>query len=156
MRVAAGDLFGTNRDEIVAAAGSGGGPQVGVFDGFGQLLSSFYAFAPGFTGGVSVATAPMFGSKAFDIICGAGAGGGPQVTVYNVNAKVLASFYAMAPGFKGGVRVGVAVANGEYEIVTSAGSGGGPQVAAFDSFTLAVLSSFYAYGSGVTSGVFVA
>ena len=37
------------------AAGPGGGPQVSIFDGLSlQMLNSFYAYAPGFTGGVFV------------------------------------------------------------------------------------------------------
>jgi subtilisin-like proprotein convertase family protein len=50
------DLNGDGNDEIIAGPGPGGGPNVRVFDGGPtlQLLDSFYAYDPKFTGGVFV------------------------------------------------------------------------------------------------------
>src|SRR5439155_20991422 len=54
--VAAGDVNGDGKADIITGAGPGGGPHVKVFSGAdGSVLSSFYAFAPTFTGGVFVA-----------------------------------------------------------------------------------------------------
>jgi hypothetical protein len=121
-------------------------------------LQSFYAFAPTFTGGVYVASGDVTGNGIDDIICGAGAGGGPQVTIYNgANLQLLSSFYAMAPNFTGGVRVaaGVFDNSGKAEVYTAAGPGGGPQVAVFDSSTLALLGSFFAYNPTFTGGIYI-
>jgi hypothetical protein len=55
--VAAGDLDGDGVDEIVTGAADGGGPHVRVFnlpDGVREV-GSFFAYEPGFGGGVSVA-----------------------------------------------------------------------------------------------------
>jgi hypothetical protein len=53
VRVAAGDLNGDGRAEIIAAAGPGGGPHVVVFDGAtGIVIASFFAYTPDFIGGV--------------------------------------------------------------------------------------------------------
>src|SRR5690606_31752291 len=57
VQVATGDVNGDGVLDIITAAGPGGGPHVRVFDGRnGQQLSSpvgsFFAFAPGFGGGV--------------------------------------------------------------------------------------------------------
>ncbi len=57
------------------------------------------------------------------------------MTVYNANTgTVLASFYAFAPSFTGGVRVTVADLNrdGASDIIVGAGQGGGPQVEVID------------------------
>ena len=55
VRVAAGDLNGDGRAEIIVGAGPGAGPHVKVFDMSAVLLGSFFAFDPKFTGGVFVA-----------------------------------------------------------------------------------------------------
>jgi hypothetical protein len=61
VRVAAADLDGDGLGEIITAAGSGApGGHVKVFDGAtGALDSSFFAYAPAFTGGAYVAAAPI-------------------------------------------------------------------------------------------------
>jgi hypothetical protein len=53
--VAAADLSGDGRAEVVTGAGPGGGPHVKVFDGVTLAeLQSFLAYAPGFAGGTFV------------------------------------------------------------------------------------------------------
>ena len=103
--VAAGDVNGDGKADIVAGAGPGGGPNVSVFDGgSNQLLHSFFAFGPGFTGGVRVAAGDVNGDGKADIITGAGPGGGPHVIVFDSqNRNVLHSFFAYDPSFHGGV-----------------------------------------------------
>lgn len=59
VRVAAGEVTGDTVADIAVAAGPGGGPHVKVLDGttFSPVagsIGSFYAFVPGFTGGVFV------------------------------------------------------------------------------------------------------
>jgi hypothetical protein len=54
--VAAGDINGDGKVEIITGAGAGAGPHVKVFNGqTGAELQSFFAFDRGFTGGVFVA-----------------------------------------------------------------------------------------------------
>jgi hypothetical protein len=56
VRVAAADLDGDGKADIITGAGPGGLPQVKVFSGAdGSLLSTFLADAPGYTGGIFVA-----------------------------------------------------------------------------------------------------
>ena len=80
--VAAGDVNGDGRADIVTGAGPGGGPHVRVFDGAtGAELAGFFAYDPAFTGGVLVAAGDVNGDGLAEIITGRGAGGGPHVSV---------------------------------------------------------------------------
>ena len=160
VRVALGDVNGDGVPDVIAAAGPGGGPQVVVYDGrTGQFLGSFNALSPSFSGGLTVSTGDIFDQGYDDIIVGAGAGGGPQVTVFDGHTfQLLASFYGMAPSFTGGVSVAVGDTNGDgrADIVVGAGAGGGPQVTIFDGSTLRLLASFYALSPSFTNGISVA
>src|SRR4029450_7035605 len=72
VRVAAGDVNGDGRAELIAAAGPGGGPHVRVFDvnhpdptadyayRF-RVIDEFYAYDAGFRGGVYVAAGQVTG-----------------------------------------------------------------------------------------------
>jgi autotransporter-associated beta strand protein len=159
VRVAAGDVNGDGRADIICGAGPGGGPQVAVYDGRTfLLLESFYALASTFTGGVYVAAADFNGDGKADILCGAGAGGGPQVTLFDgSNQNLLASFYAYNSRFTGGVRVTARDVNGDGkpDIVTGAGPGGGPQTEGFDGQTLAMIFNFFPFTPVISAGVFV-
>jgi hypothetical protein len=105
--VAAGDVTGDKRADVVVGAGPGGGPAVKVFDGAsGAEVRSFFAFDAGFTGGVNVAAADLSGDGRAEVIAAAGPGGGPAVHVYDgLTGGLTSSFFAFDPAFAGGVRV---------------------------------------------------
>jgi hypothetical protein len=159
--VAAGDINGDGKADVIVGADAGGGPHVKVFDGAtGAVLQSFFAFDPAFTGGVRVAATPVnsVGQEA-NIIVGAGPGGGPHVKVFDgTTLAVLRSFFAYSPGFTGGVYVAGGDVNGDgsADIITGAGAGGGPHVQAFSGMDGTVLQSFMAFGAGFAGGVRVA
>lgn len=132
-RVAIGDLTGDGNPDVVVGVGSGGGPQVNVYDGAfletganpnsspGGILKQFFAYAPNFTGGVNVAVGdidgqvdPVFGAQN-EIITGAGPGGGPHVRVFNfTNLNVPYEFFAYNfPGYTGGVTVAAGNVGGD-------------------------------------------
>jgi uncharacterized repeat protein (TIGR01451 family) len=146
VHVAAGDVTGDGVAEIVTGAGPSGGPHVRVWSLRGGLseIAGFFAYDPGFTGGVSVATGDIDGDGVAEIVTGPGPGGGPHVRVFNVSGAVTerASFMAYDPAFPGGVLVASGDLNGDgrAEIITGPGPGGGPHVRVFT-------------GSGVPSGV---
>jgi hypothetical protein len=157
VRTALGDV---NRDgvlDVIAGAGPGGGPHVQVFDGTsGQLLASFYAFAPDFTGGVFVAAGDVNGDGLADVVVGADAGGGPHVRVFNgADGSELMSFYAFPPEFSGGVRVAAGDVNhdGRADVITGAGPGGGPHLRVFEAMTGTELLSRYVFDPLFTGGV---
>ncbi len=163
MHVAAGDVDGDGRADIITGAGPGGGPHVRVFTGAtgGQLataLGSFFAYGAGFTGGVWVGAGDVNGDGRADVITGAGAGGGPHVKAFSgLNGMELHSFFPYGLGFTGGVRVAAADVNGDGkdDIITGAGPGGGPHVRVFDGMTGQPIRGFFAYES-FTGGIFVA
>jgi hypothetical protein len=104
--VAAGDLDGNGKANIVVGAGPGGAPQVSVFDGATLAQrSSFLALPPTFNGGVRVAVTESKGAAS--IVASAGPSGGPEVTVFDSSTlAALESFFATTPTFNGGVFVG--------------------------------------------------
>src|SRR4051794_3310247 len=62
VRVASADVNGDLFNDIVAAAGPGGGPHVKVYSGKdGSVIRSFFAYDAGFHGGVYVATGDVNG-----------------------------------------------------------------------------------------------
>lgn len=161
VQIAAADLNGDGRAEIIAGADAGGGPHVRVFNGAdGRLMFNFFAFAPGFTGGVRVAAGDVNGDGTPDIITGAGPGAGPHVRIFDGITgqqlpEPLGSFYAYDSTFTGGVYVSAALLSGDNraEVITGSGSGGGPHVKIFAGTNGAVLSSFFAFESQFAGGV---
>lgn len=144
----------------VAAAGPGGGPAVAIVNTqTGEVTKSFFAYDPSFSGGVTIALADFNNDGVLDIVTGAGAGGGPQVNIFDgVNFSLIKSFFAFDPRFRGGVNVAAADINqdGVMDVVAAAGAGGGPEVRVFNGTTLAIISQWYAYESSFSGGVNVA
>lgn len=110
--VAVADINRDGAADIITGAGPGGGPHVRVLDG--RTLNevwSFFAYAPGFAGGVSVAGGDMNFDGYAEIATGAGPGGGPHVRVFDgFNLNVLQSYF---PLDSGGTGTGVNVAMGD-------------------------------------------
>src|SRR5207237_1285564 len=94
--VAAGDVNGDGRADIITGAGAGDPPQVKVFDGAtGALLTSFLAFDADFQGGVRVAAGDVNADGTPDIIVAAGPGGGPHVRIFDGKSSAqLADYFA--------------------------------------------------------------
>jgi len=164
VNVAVGDVLGVGHNDVVVAADAGGGPRVEVFDGrTGQLVSSFFAFEPGFAGGVTLATGDFTGAGHADLVLGAGAGGAPRVRTLDLTtmqpvAGPLGDFYAFDPSFRGGVNVatGDVTGDGGPNLVAGAGVGGGPEVKVFDGVTGAPARDFMAFDPSTRGGVRVA
>ncbi|MGL6095342.1 MAG: FG-GAP-like repeat-containing protein, partial [Fimbriiglobus sp.] len=150
VRVAAGDVNGDGRTDLVAAAGEGGGPRVSVFSGrdpsLGTVLANFFAFEQRLRNGVYVGAGDMDGDGRADVIAGAGPGGAPRVSVFTAQQMLtpilgepdrLFNFYAFPETQRDGVRVAIKniTADGTAGIVVGAG-GGAPQVRTFNPASL--------------------
>jgi hypothetical protein len=141
--VAVGDVNGDFVPDIIVGAGDGGGPRVQVYSGalaFGQpAIADFFAYEPTFRNGVHVAAGNLdgddtgSGTGTYEIITGAGAGGGPAVKVFDStgifsgaptpNAKM--AFFAFDSNQRGGVNVaaGEFRGDGKADIIVGSGSG---------------------------------
>jgi hypothetical protein len=184
VRVAVANTNDISGDEVICAAGPGGGPHVVVFtDSDGDravtdqpIWEQAFVYAPNFTGGVYVAAADLdaVGLGASELIVGAGAGGGPHVKIFgdaNDNDRLFDDplfdeFFGYSPTFTGGVRVaaGNTDLEGNAEVLTGAGPGGGPHVKIFDDngdpgslfSDNALDDEFFAFPGAYSAGVFVA
>lgn len=165
VQVACGDVTGDGVAELITGPGAGGGPHVRVWsiaNGSLSELTGFFAYNPGFGGGVAVAAGDVTGDGVAELITGAGTGGGPHVRVWNVAGGVseLTGFLAYDPAFASGVAVaaGDLTGDGVSELITGAGPGGGPHVRVWSvaGGTVSELASFFAYDPAFTGGVAVA
>jgi hypothetical protein len=176
------DFFKPTTQYFAVGAALGGGPQVNVYNAVtGQIVASFFAFSPSFSGGVRVAVDDINGDGIPDIICAAGPGAGPQIEIIDgsklsqvqsngqiANSAIIASFFAFnAPSFAGGVYVAAGTsATGQNWVAVGAGSGASPQVAIYTSkaimaaagtgATPAALTNFFAFAPTFAGGVSVA
>jgi hypothetical protein len=159
VNVAAGDIDGDGKAEIIAGAGDGGAPAVAVFGGDGTERYRFFAFESSLRGGVTVAAGDVDGDGKAEIMTGAGFGGAPAIAVFNGNdGSERYRFFAYDSSVRNGVSVsaGDLDGDGKAEIVAGAGPGGGPQVRVVHGDDGSDIGSFFAYDPAVRSGVRVA
>jgi hypothetical protein len=114
--VAAADLNGDAKDDIITGPAAGGGPEVKAFSGASlpsptpTVLDDFFAYNPAFLGGARVAVVNINGQE--DIVTGAGPGGSPHVRIFSgttglqLNLNAVDSFLPFEASFAGGVFVG--------------------------------------------------
>ena len=163
--IATGLINADTQIDILVGAGPGGGPRLKVFDGASLgVLMDFFVYDGAFRGGINVAAGNLYGNLLKDeIIVGAGAGGGPNVRVYDSNKNILQDFFAYNPGFSGGVRVAPALfgSNGPG-IITTPGPGNPVSSSPSDFLALHgylgmnLFLDFYPYSSNFSGGLFVA
>lgn len=139
VNLALGDLDGDGRDEIIAGAGVGGGPQVQIFNKNGRLLTpGFFAYNENVRSGVTVAAGDVTGDGIVDIVTGTGYGSAPMIRVFNDDGQQLIPEF---PAFDIRKRTGVPVAASDLD-----GDGIAEIIGlTTDVFTLSGTNQSYAY-----------
>ncbi|GIW05325.1 MAG: hypothetical protein KatS3mg060_0130 [Dehalococcoidia bacterium] len=167
--VAAGDLDGDGRDEIIVGS-VGGSPWVlGYTCNRGCTnpieIFSLNLFADGsvrmasqsrWTDVVFPAVADVNGDGRADVVVGLTKQGTGTLLVLEVNRRSQ-TITPYGPSFTGGVRVaaGDVTGDGIADVVTGAGVGGGPHVKVFDGRTRSEIGSFFAFDQGFLGGIHV-
>ncbi len=133
VHVAAADLTGDGRAELVTAAPKGGGPRVRYFSPTGVPLRDYFAYDPGFAGGVHVAAGDLDGDGKAEVVTGAGTGGGPHVRIFDQFGAARGGFFADTAQLTHGtpVAVSTAGAGGKAVIVAGRGPGGDGGIVGF-------------------------
>ncbi|MFA5359444.1 MAG: S8 family serine peptidase [Patescibacteria group bacterium] len=151
-----GDINGDGQDEIITAAGLGGGPHIRIFDNKGKLVSQFFAFSSTFRGGVNIASADVNNDGKDEIIAAQASAGNSEIKIFNGKGGFLGSFYAYDK-FKGGINIAAGDINGdgEDEIISGLSAGKIPEIKIFNSGG-ALQGQFLAYVKTFTGGVRVA
>ncbi|CAN5552509.1 hypothetical protein BH11PLA2_BH11PLA2_05540 [soil metagenome] len=149
VNIAAADITGDGKAEIIVGADKGGGARVRVLDMTVSAKGSvsivdFFAYDVNFRGGVRVAAGDVNGDGIQDVVTGAGTGGGPRVSVFNGadilagNLKRTVDFFAMELNLRNGVTIAVEDMNndGFDDIIVGSGAGGAPRVRVFEATSL--------------------
>jgi hypothetical protein len=172
--LAAGDLDGDGKAEIVLGGGPTNAPwppvtngpdqRVAVYEANGTEVHEFDAYPGLFQGGVRVALADLTRDRRPEMITAPGPGMEPEIGTYSqeyVNGRDrgnrLGHFLAFESSFRGGVTVASGDVDGDArnDIVVGAGEGRPGEVRAFDA-TGMQLFAFRPFGDGYTGGISVA
>jgi len=157
LNVAAGDLDGRGKTQIVVSFAEGLEPQIRIFNSTGRLLGVFLAYEKTFRGGVNLMVANLDGRKdrsRAEIIVAPGPGREPLIKIFNNYGQLKNSFLGYNSNWQNGVNISAGDINsdGIAEIILSAYPGGAPHVRVFSDKGL-LLESFYAYKESFNSGL---
>ena len=170
--VAAGDLDGDGRADLIVTPDEGGGPRVQVYGGAGlaKLADFFGIDDASFRGGARAALGDVNADGYADLVVSAGFGGGPRVALFDGRsvagggrAKLADDFFLFEQALRNGafVAVGDVDGDGYGDLVGGGGPGGGPRVYALAgrdllAGTSRVLANFFAGNVENRGGVRVA
>ena len=159
--VAAGDVNGDGRMDLVVGAGDTGGSHVKVFDGAAlfpapgatvvppgpntNLIREFFAYDPKYLVGARVAVADVNGDGKADIVTGAGGKGGAHVRIFSgEDGTIIREFFAYDAALASGVNVaaGDLDGDGKAEVVTGTGPRSGARVNVYDGRDGRLIRSF--------------
>ena len=159
LNLAAGDVNGDRRIEIVSAPADQGGSHIKIFSPDGKVVSQFFAFDPSIVGGFKIAVADAYSSlgQTNQIIVASGQGQIPYIHIFDYQGNLNSEFFAYNVNFKGGINVAAADLDndGQAEIIAGAGPGGGPHLMLYKNDG-SLLKAFYTDKKTLTQGVNVA
>jgi lipoprotein-anchoring transpeptidase ErfK/SrfK len=157
--LAAGDVDGDGKDELVVGSGPGRTAEVRVYSTDEKELSHFLPYGK-FAGGVRIAVGDLDGDGRAEIVTSPGPGMAAEIGIFDKdgNRKVPAAF-AYPEAFLGGARVAIGDfdRNGTVDIATAPGPGGGPHVRLFNGKMEAESGmDFFAFDGSMREGVTLA
>ncbi|CAN5132174.1 hypothetical protein BH11PLA2_BH11PLA2_24850 [soil metagenome] len=140
--VAAGDITGDGKAEIIVTPDKGGGPRVRVLNALtAATVADFFGIQDvNFRGGARASIGDVTGDGRLDVVVAAGTGGGPRIAVFdgvsvaaNNPSKPFGDFLAFESNLRNGANITVADIDGDGhgDIIAGAGDGGGPRLTAF-------------------------
>jgi ELWxxDGT repeat protein len=161
--VAAADLDGDGKAEVVVSPDRGGGPVVAVYGDAkltagrtgdaAQVVRFFGIDDLAFRGGARAALGDINGDGVPGLVVSAGFGGGPRVAIFDGESvaagsptpvKLVADFFAFEPSLRNGafVAAGDVDGDGRADLAFGGGAGGAPRVRVFDGAKLLATAPF--------------
>ncbi len=129
--VAAGDLDGGGKADIVTGAMAGGGPHLRVWQGdTGELLSQEFAYASTYTGGLSIAVGDFNGDGKDDIAVGPESGGPARIRILSGTLADIKDIEVYQDDYRGGTSVAMrdVDGSGSDEVLVDLDANGTPLV----------------------------
>jgi serralysin len=153
-RVAAGDVDGDGRADVVTATGPHGGPHVRVFSAAdGSVMREWMAYDALFSGGVFIAAGDVTGDGKADVVTGMGANGIGEVKAFDGRTgRLIRSFVPNGSIVRASARVGVFDYDndGDNDVVVSVLN----KLSAYDGRTYTRTGGMTVFDAAYTGGVF--
>lgn len=157
LTVAAGNVWGDGREEIIVGTAPGLPPHVKIFSQNGKLRAQFFAYGKKSTTGVRVASCDVDGDGQAEVITAPGPGARGVIRVLTSSGKPkITNGFAPLGTFKGGVNIACGDVNGDGKgDIIIAPSKGRVSDISVRSGSGAVLATFRVYAKSFLGGVLV-
>lgn len=116
VNVAAADLNGNGKAEIITGAGPGGGPHVRYFNERGEFINHFFAYDKNLRKGVRVAAGDIDNDNLAEIITIDASGSGSLIKIFDPNGNEKNNFLSFAKDFNNIISIGYSNSLGQPEI----------------------------------------
>ena len=160
LTVAAGDVNGDGRADIVVGTGSGSS-RVRVFSATStaQPLLDFFAFDAQYSGGIDVAAGDFNGNGRADILVAPSGAFAPVVDFFDgQTGTAFNRLFPLGQQHQGGINVAVGDVNGDGsdDLVAAASGNAGPRVVAINTVSQQAIVDFLAFDPAFRGGVRIA